>query len=710
VSNSLLDTDGSNSLVNGTFDPDSGAKPSSLSQPGFIGGVQGPYSTGVSNNGSKLSNDHIPYPTRPNLVNQWSNTRSFKQETYNHPPSPITPTQFHTTLNSTNSSREVLLASERCQALLNSTSQPSDQSQWQFQPGVSDSFMTPSTLASVHGSINATHNPLDLEQDGISNDLFLSATSFGDVTLPFYFDTTKPDPLQTKANELVEFCFPSDNLSDLDKKLKQEMADCLRGDNMKHFLHQFTHFHGHWPVLHMPTFNISHANNGLILVIICIGAVYSDRIPPSQVRILMNCTKITIERTSSIHNLMRQYPAAGTETDSVLSTLTPEMLEEIQALLLFQILCTWHGDPAQRATARGDYLKFKCIARRFGLFRPDEGPRGSILHQLNDNRIPDAGNFDWIAWVEQEKKSRLMFMFFLIDAAMVIYFNCSPQLQLSEIRLPLPADDAAWEAKNQAECANTLGLNGRASQIIHNGDGKARQWEMMTALNTLMSSSHDIPPNTTNVYSKFILIHALHLQIWIIQKNLSPGGSVSNMDPFNNAAAAFNTPVSQDGWFGDAGSGHSSRNNSGRGSPADPQTPGGPHQMLKATNNALVKWKRNWDEDMRLQYPPTSSSTRRFGFCRDGVHFYYLAIAILRANRAQDWQASPDARLMQVIRMLKGVRAWAATEAAQKGEDLGSVGDIDPSYGADQNLTLDMKDLFKPINLQFDSPVTGLLL
>jgi hypothetical protein len=601
-----------------------------------------------------------------------------------------------------------MFTNAQTQALLATTSQSPSQGSWPFQRGAQEGFMMPTPLTSVQDPINAIHNPLNVQQDGMTNDLFLSATSFSNAPLPFYLDATQPDPLQAKADELVEFCFPGDSLVDLDEKCKREMADYLSGDNVRHFLDQFSHFHGHWPILHMPTFNFSQANNGLILVIICIGAVYSNRMPASQVQAFMHRTKLTIERTSSVANFMRLNPTAGMEIDPTMSPLPHETLEEIQALVLLQILTMWHGDPAQRATARGGYLKFKRIVRRFGLLTPDQGPRGSILHQLQNRHIPDATTFDWIAWVEQEQKSRLMFMLFLIDAAMAMYFNCAPQFQLSDIRLPLPADDAPWESRNQAECANALGLNGPASQSNENGTRRAKQWEMMTVVNRLMNSTREIPPNTTNAYSKFILIHALHVQIWLIQKSLATGNPIANPDPFNDHLAGFHTPKSQNTWFGDGGSGHSSRNSSGRGTPTDPQTPGGPHQMLKATNNALNKWKKNWDDDMRLQYPPDRNSARRFGFCRDGVHFYYLAIAILQANRAQDWQAAPDARFMQVMRMLKGVRSWAATDAAQKGEDLGSVGDIDPSYGLHQDLTLDMKDLFKPINLQFDSPVNGL--
>jgi hypothetical protein len=130
------------------------------------------------------------------------------------------------------------------------------------------------------------------------------------------------------------------------------------------------------------------------------------------------------------------------------------------------------------------------------------------------------------------------------------------------------------------------------------------------------------------------------------------------------------------------------------------------HQLLKATNNALDKWKKAWDEDMAIQYPPSSTSYRRFGFCRDGVHFYWLAKHLLKNHRGRDWQMAPDQRFTHVMHLLKSVKSWVVSDSAKRGEELGSVSDIDKDYGV-TDLTLDMAQLFKPMNKQIDSPIPG---
>jgi hypothetical protein len=56
--------------------------------------------------------------------------------------------------------------------------------------------------------------------------------------------------------------------------------------------------------------------------------------------------------------------------------------------------------------------------------------------------------------------------------------------------------------------------------------------------------------------------------------------------------------------------------------------------------------------------------------------------------------------------LLKRIKGMVAGDNETKGQEIGSVGDIDDQYGMD-SLTLDMKLLFKPYNSQLDSPVAG---
>jgi len=106
---------------------------------------------------------------------------------------------------------------------------------------------------------------------------------------------------QLKVDQLIDFCFPGgiqDSLREQQNNL--QTRSCLSVDNVKHLLDLFTNFQGHFPFLHMPTINLIGSYDDLILAIVCIGAVYSDRVTQKQVRNLMRRTKHGIERTSSI--------------------------------------------------------------------------------------------------------------------------------------------------------------------------------------------------------------------------------------------------------------------------------------------------------------------------------------------------------------------------------------------------------------------------
>jgi hypothetical protein len=168
-----------------------------------------------------------------------------------------------------------------------------------------------------------------------------------------------------------------------------------------------------------------------------------------------------------------------------------------------------------------------------------------------------------------------------------------------------------------------------------------------------------------------VLIHAIHNQIYNTQRQLLRRTSMSGT----------NTPP--DGT-------------------ATPPTAINEHiqQLLRSTFNALELWKQVWDADLAIQFP---QNQRRHGFCRDGVHFYYLAQIFLRNSRPQEWAAPADLRCRQVFHLLKQIRGHVASDSAQKGIDLGSLNKIADDYclptkiSSIEDLTLNMRRLFAPL-------------
>ena len=576
-----------------------------------------------------------------------------------------------------------------------------------FQPNSHDSFISP-----YNSQVQVKTEPsLNISSNGLFTGVYPSVPNgvSNGTGLPHW--NLQHDPLQTVSDRLLFLCFPPNTQI---SGRSNEIRKYLSADNIKHFLEHFTNFQGHFPVIHMPTFRITDAYDGLLLGMICIGAVYSDRLTAVQVREMMELAKVVIEQNSQVYiQISQEYDSDAAYGNDNLGASKSE-LEQITAIYMMQVLFVWHGTPVQREKARREFPLVVALAKRARLTQPMTTSPCSVLHQatISAGQL-NAASFDWNTWVEQEKRSRLLYTIFLVDATMVICFNATPRFDTLEIRLPLPADDAAWDARTASECAEALGLNGpvAAREVNAEGSRRAKQPEMHTALRALMHNVYDLQPGTTNLYSKFILIHALHVQLWTAQKQLSQETGQFSTQSLAIPSSGTSTPIGQNDWvtrgIDPTGSGAPSSNTSGRATPADArgQSPMA-HQLLKAINNAFDKWKTAWDEDMATQYPPSSTSHRRFGFCRDAVHFYWLAKYLLKNNRGLDWQMAPDQRFSQVMHLLKSVRTWVVSDSANRGEELGSVCDIDKDYGF-TDLTLDMAQLYKPINKQIDSHVAG---
>ncbi|KAB8301426.1 hypothetical protein EYC80_003294 [Monilinia laxa] len=551
---------------------------------------------------------------------------------------------------------------------------------------------------------NLPNSQMQIKQESSNHGLFTGVyPGASDLPGPDFSNWNIPapnEPLQQISSQLLNFCLTTH--PQLNAR-SQEIRKFLSADNIKHFLEQFSNFQGHFPIIHMPTFRITDTYEGLLLGMICIGAVYSDRMTSVQVREMMEVVKMVVESNSQVYAVISRASTGDYASESIGSSKSE--IEQIAAIFMMQVLFTWHGTPLQREKARREFPLVVSLARRAGLTQPMTSNPFSVLHQNHVNVDAFvAANFDWNAWVEQEKRSRLLYMIFLLDSALVIFFNIAPSFDALEIRLPLPADDAAWEARTSAECADALGLNGPAVSAQKNPEGNRRrkQPEMHTVLKTLMHHSYDMQTGATNLFSKFVLVHALHVQLWTAQKQVSQeSGQITA-----SLNSGTNTPLSQNDWVvrsGDQnGSGAPSANNSGRATPVDGQS----HQLLKSVTTAFEKWKKAWDEDITVQYPPGSSYPRRFGFCRDGAHFYWLQKCML--SQKLDWQMPSDQRFTHVIQLLKFAKRWASTDTSKRGEEPGSISDIDKDFGV-ANLTLDMAQLFRPVNAKIDSPVQGRL-
>lgn len=469
------------------------------------------------------------------------------------------------------------------------------------------------------------------------------------------------------AASLVTFCSPNasllSNQHSPEAYTHERLQKILTGDNVKEFLHEYRHYHSHFPLIHIATFDPFTAYPGLVLAMCCLGAVYSDKMSPSDVRWLMERVRENVLRSSQVYELAQAHQMA--DLNNQLSSTT----EEIQALVLLHAQFLWHGSQQQRQQVREEVGALANVTRCAALFQPlpADSINVSALHQPGPVTGEEVDSWSWPLWVENEKRARLTAYVYLIDASSTIFFNTQPIFDAKNITVSLPADDAAWEARTSEDCASALGLRGQAAQANNeSGSRRAKQLAMSEALGVLNGTCPgQFPERATNVFGKFILIHALHTQIYNIQQQLihrlsSSGGSM---------------PQSQ------AGSSVSGVNEQVQ-------------NQLRSTVGALNLWKACWDKDLAIQF---THRQRRRGFCRDGIHFYFLAQAFLRQSRPEDWATTADVRCRHVFHLLKQIRPYVASDSAQKGIEIGSMTEIADDY-AIADLTLNMRNLFTPLD------------
>lgn len=443
----------------------------------------------------------------------------------------------------------------------------------------------------------------------------------------------------------------------------QAVHSFFTADNLEDFLHKYVHFQTHFALLHTPTFRVEDAYVGLVVAMSCVGACYSDRVSPDHVREVMHVLRDALERHSRMLASLDDVVQREIKYENGSFGNRDHDMEELQAIILMQVLFLWNGTPQQRDQARKIFPRIAALVRKADLLdvTASRDPSSSLLHQPDYSHQPsDAAAFDWAKWIEQEKRNRITLALFTQDTALGLFFNDPPLLDPFEIHLPLQSDDAVWEAPNGLECAEALGLYGPEAAYKRNPSGTRmpKQREMHFAVQSLLHGSYQVQPGPTNLAGKFVLIHAL---IALIRKAHVGAGGMAN--------------------------------NNGHGTPTDSAIPA---QTLKSMITALDKFKRNWDSEMAEQFPPASSNPQRQGYSRDGVHYYWLANYLLKNTRQQDLQMTAGRRFMHVMHLLKSVKSWVLSDAATRGEEMGSVAEIGMKYGA-QDQTLNMVDLFKPL-------------
>ncbi|GAO16581.1 hypothetical protein UVI_02019810 [Ustilaginoidea virens] len=304
------------------------------------------------------------------------------------------------------------------------------------------------------------------------------------------------------SNQILNFLYPPNEAID---PTLTGMNPYFSPDNTKDFIDQYPHFHKHVPLVHPSTLQILEAHPGLTACMCCIGACYSKRVVLSDVRDMMEALWTAMER---------DYHILSEESlqDGHVAQVCESSVEELQAVLLTSILHLGNGTWQQKQRALHKWPMVAAQARRLGLLvlsgdasaysvtRPRRWKPGS--------RETMPTEFDWVAWIGQEKRVRLMHALLAYDAISESVFGCPAQFDPSEAYIPLPCDDAAWNARSRDECRRALGLIQERSSTAPLFSGAMHRVagpEFQAARHVLFDRGVELKPGSINVLGKIVL-------------------------------------------------------------------------------------------------------------------------------------------------------------------------------------------------------------
>ncbi|KAH8592916.1 fungal-specific transcription factor domain-containing protein [Bisporella sp. PMI_857] len=263
------------------------------------------------------------------------------------------------------------------------------------------------------------------------------------------FNETDHAPVARQKEALLE-----GDRSDDGHMMSRKMMQTYIGSYWYHFSEQV-------PILHKPTFSPDKTPNLLLIAMMAIGAASLDKMHGYEV------TQAGAELSNFLAWHLRW------EIFSDYHFRPPAKLWVFQALLLLELYEKMYSTRALHERAHIHHATTITLMRRgsslIGRSALDSPPSVRDDKQgLNGSRQSSASGANtpdewWNHWITNEATRRAAFAAFVIDSTHATMFGHSTVMVAHEMRLPLPCDEALWNATNSAEVGRieaTLHANG----------------------------------------------------------------------------------------------------------------------------------------------------------------------------------------------------------------------------------------------------------
>jgi len=292
-------------------------------------------------------------------------------------------------------------------------------------------------------------------------------------------------------------------------KKREELLDGNRDDEhhvlslpmMQTYIASYwMHFHPQMPILHKPTFAENTCPQLLLIAIIALGASCLEKSHGYDVT----------QTCSELSHFLAWHLRWEIFMDG--DFRPPAKLWIFQALLLLEIFEKMYSTRPLHERAHIHHATTLTLMRRgsslIGRSSIDSPPSGSESHGSRHGSLNGAvtsGQFSadewWNQWITNEATRRAAFAAFVMDSIHATMFGHSAVMVAHEMRLPLPCDEALWNATSSAEV-------GRVEQSLHSNGIKPA-----TFLDGLKKTLNGQPVRT-NSFGRTILMAGLLSVSW----------------------------------------------------------------------------------------------------------------------------------------------------------------------------------------------------
>lgn len=310
------------------------------------------------------------------------------------------------------------------------------------------------------------------------------------------------DLIDTRFNDTAHA--PGRKREDLIDGNRDEEGHVLSLTMMQNYIASYwMHFHPQMPLLHKPTFAANTCPELLLIAIIALGASCLEKSHGYEVT--QTCSELS--HFLAWHLRWEIFMDADFRP--------PAKLWIFQALLLLEIFEKMYSTRPLHERAHIHHATTLTLMRRgssligrSSLDSPPSGSdsRGDSRHgSLNGAVNSASGQFSadewWNQWITNEATRRAAFAAFLMDSIHATMFGHSAVMVAHEMRLPLPCDEALWNATSSAEV-------GRVEQSLHQNGIKPA-----TFLDGLKKTLNGQPVRT-NSFGRTILMAGLLSVSW----------------------------------------------------------------------------------------------------------------------------------------------------------------------------------------------------